>query len=295
MYLTHRFGAPVFFLCVLDAAVCLPSALFPSRGINGVTPINGPSSMHSWKQKIKEVTAVIDGNGARIMIRSPSGGWFFPRRWIPFKRRTSLARSHGLCGLQQFSLARYFTSQKHHDELYKYMKDKLNIEENLHDDLLTSLRMVYGNNIQLENLTALSKEDLHALAASVPEKKQNPKQRPSRMIHIVVPHQNTSFDLQWKFGESLLDLAKRHDALGVHVEGACGGQMACSTCHVYLDKETLHHVPEKNEIEWDMLETAYEPNASSRLGCQIRLDSELMALNSITVTIPAGINNAWED
>ena len=72
--------------------------------------------------------------------------------------------------------------------------------------------------------------------------------------------------------------------------------MACSTCHVYLDKETLQHVPEMDEIEWDLLEMAFEPNASSRLGCQIRLDPELLALDGVvTVTIPAGINNVWDE
>ena len=210
----------------------------------------------------------------------------FCRRELPLPRSRVALLQH----------PRPFTSQQDQVELYKYMKEKLDIEENLHEDILTALRMVYGNDVQLETLASLSKEDLQALAASVPKKKKVPKQRPSRMVHIAVPHQNTSFDLQWRLGESLLELSKRHEALGVHVEGTCGGQMACSTCHVYLDKETLQHVPEMDEIEWDLLEMAFEPNASSRLGCQIRLDPELLALDGVvTVTIPAGINNVWDE
>mmetsp|Transcript_11235 Transcript_11235/g.21428 ORF Transcript_11235/g.21428 Transcript_11235/m.21428 type:complete len:258 (-) Transcript_11235:622-1395(-) len=257
-------------------------------------------------------------------MRSLLGGWLSSRKWSTFKtkvdilcrREFSRPRNDGALLLYHH---RRFTSQQHQDELYKYMKENLDIEESLHFDILTALQMVYGNDVQVETLASLSKEDLQALAVSVPNKKQTPKQRPSRMVHIEVPHQNISFDLQWRLGESLLDLAKRDDAMGVHIEGTCGGQMACryeyvamlflffssphaslffsidSTCHVYLDKETLQHVPDINEIEWDLLEMAFEPNASSRLGCQIRLDPELMALKSITVTIPAGINNVWDD
>eukprot|EP00971_Amphidinium_carterae_P137370 2722124-Amphidinium_carterae.1 len=38
----------------------------------------------------------------------------------------------------------------------------------------------------------------------------------------------TSWEVQAKDGESLLEVAHNHD---IEIEGACGGECACSTCH----------------------------------------------------------------
>ena len=37
-------------------------------------------------------------------------------------------------------------------------------------------------------------------------------------------------------GDSILDIAMDHD---IDIEGACGGEIACSTCHVILDQDTF--------------------------------------------------------
>jgi ferredoxin-2, mitochondrial len=39
--------------------------------------------------------------------------------------------------------------------------------------------------------------------------------------------------------------------------GACGGVMACSTCHVILPKEFYDRLPEKCMEEEDMLDLAW--------------------------------------
>jgi len=38
--------------------------------------------------------------------------------------------------------------------------------------------------------------------------------------------------------------------------GACGGTLACSTCHLYIDQESFDKLPEIDEEEEDMLDLA---------------------------------------
>ncbi len=57
-----------------------------------------------------------------------------------------------------------------------------------------------------------------------------------------------------KIGKSLLDISIEYN---VDIEGACGGEMACSTCHVILSKKLFKHLPLKKEEEEDMLDLAW--------------------------------------
>lgn len=40
--------------------------------------------------------------------------------------------------------------------------------------------------------------------------------------------------------------------------GACGGELACSTCHLIFDEEIYDTLPEKDDEEDDMLDLAFE-------------------------------------
>ena len=82
-------------------------------------------------------------------------------------------------------------------------------------------------------------------------------------------------------GDSLLRVAQ---AAGMPLEGTCEGQMACSTCHVVVDKDWFDRLPEASEEEEDMLDLAAGVRRTSRLSCQIVLDEEM---DGLTVTIPA--------
>ena len=81
-------------------------------------------------------------------------------------------------------------------------------------------------------------------------------------------------------GSTLLEASRR---LGVAIEGACGGSMACATCHVVVDSAFNHRLPEPSAEEEDMLDLAAEVQANSRLGCQIRLTE---ALDGLVVSVP---------
>ncbi len=86
-------------------------------------------------------------------------------------------------------------------------------------------------------------------------------------------------------GDNLLDVAQ---AAGQPLEGTCEGQMACSTCHVILDKTDFARLPRASEDEEDMLDLAAATTRHSRLACQITLTDPL---GEITVHIPAESRN----
>lgn len=88
-----------------------------------------------------------------------------------------------------------------------------------------------------------------------------------------------------KEGDSLLTVAQVHDQ---PLEGTCEGQMACSTCHVIVDKDDFEKLPEASDMEEDMLDLAAGVKRTSRLACQITLTPEL---NGLTVHIPSESHN----
>ena len=71
-------------------------------------------------------------------------------------------------------------------------------------------------------------------------------------------------------GTSILEAAR---SCGAHVGSACGGVCACSTCHVYV-KAGFDELSEVQENEEDIIEKAFDVKATSRLGCQARLQAD---------------------
>ena len=92
-------------------------------------------------------------------------------------------------------------------------------------------------------------------------------------------------DVDAVLGQSLLEIAQ---AAGQPLEGTCEGQMACSTCHVIIDKDWFDKLPRSVEDEEDMLDLASGARRTSRLSCQIILTTEL---DGLVVHIPAESRN----
>lgn len=90
-------------------------------------------------------------------------------------------------------------------------------------------------------------------------------------------------------GLSVLEIAHRN---GIDLEGACEGSLACSTCHVIVDKAWYDKLQEASEDEEDMLDLAFGLTHTSRLGCQIRITPEL---DGLTVRLPAATRNMMVD
>jgi len=90
-------------------------------------------------------------------------------------------------------------------------------------------------------------------------------------------------------GLSVLEIAHRND---VPLEGACEGSLACSTCHIVVDKDDYERLPEASEDEEDMLDLAFGLTHTSRLGCQITITDEL---DGLTVALPTATRNMMVD
>ncbi len=91
---------------------------------------------------------------------------------------------------------------------------------------------------------------------------------------------------------SVMQVAVEHKVKGI--EGACGGSMACATCHVYIHPDWTERVTaednEQSEEEEDMLDMAFDVRDTSRLGCQVKLND---ALDGLVVALP-GAQTDWE-
>lgn len=93
------------------------------------------------------------------------------------------------------------------------------------------------------------------------------------------------FEAVAEAGQSVLDVAHDND---IDMEGACESCMACSTCHVIVDKAFFDLLPPPSEEEDDMLDLAYGLTLTSRLGCQITVTE---ALDGIILRLPRDTRN----
>lgn len=82
-------------------------------------------------------------------------------------------------------------------------------------------------------------------------------------------------EVEASLGDSLLDVAHANN---IDIEGACEGNMSCSTCHVIVEPAQYALLPDPSEEEEDMLDLAYGLKPTSRLGCQILVTEELDGL-----------------
>ena len=82
-------------------------------------------------------------------------------------------------------------------------------------------------------------------------------------------------------GTSLMRAATDNGVAGI--DGDCGGNCACATCHVYVAPEWTQRVGTRTPMETDMLNLVAELRDSSRLGCQIVLDD---SLDGLVVSLP---------
>ncbi len=125
-------------------------------------------------------------------------------------------------------------------------------------------------------MTSLSgnSSTLVELVESVGEVSRMPKVRFLPMdIEVEVPE-----------GTAVLDAALNNN---IQIDHNCGGNCACSTCHIIIEKgfETLNPV---SEDEMDMLDEAEGLTDHSRLACQCKIKSDMI------VKIPPK-ESSWEN
>lgn len=87
-------------------------------------------------------------------------------------------------------------------------------------------------------------------------------------------------------GLSILDAAEE---CGARVGHACGGNLACSTCHVYVE-QGIDSLDEVSDKENDIMDKAFDVRQESRLGCQAQVGDE-----DLVVEISEESLRAWLD
>lgn len=88
-------------------------------------------------------------------------------------------------------------------------------------------------------------------------------------------------EIEAPLGVTLMEAATQNGVQGIVAR--CGGACACGTCHVYVEREWLPKLPEREEMEEGMLEDAWEPRDNSRLSCQIHVSADL---DGLVVRVP---------
>ncbi|MDA0781999.1 MAG: ferredoxin family 2Fe-2S iron-sulfur cluster binding protein [Rickettsiales bacterium] len=90
-------------------------------------------------------------------------------------------------------------------------------------------------------------------------------------------------------GLSVMEIAHKND---IPLEGACEGSLACSTCHVIVDEQYFDMLDQPSEDEEDMLDLAFGLEATSRLGCQIKMCE---GFDGLRVKLPEATRNISVD
>jgi len=86
-------------------------------------------------------------------------------------------------------------------------------------------------------------------------------------INIIFKHLGKLFTVKAREGQTLLQVVHENS---IPLEGACEGNLACSTCHVVCDK-SIFRENEISDKENDLLDLAYGLRPTSRLGCQVKV------------------------
>ncbi len=141
---------------------------------------------------------------------------------------------------------------------------------------------------------------------------------------IIIHSMDRAFAIEAAEGTTLTDVAKfggtsgdNQNVLGEYLECACSGIMACSTCHVVIhpdwydadlpppnnsasgstsiiassSEKIKNKIGPPSEAEMDMIDLAYEPQSTSRLGCQVVLTADL---DGLVILLPRGSNNMMD-
>ena len=74
---------------------------------------------------------------------------------------------------------------------------------------------------------------------------------------------------------TLLEVSKKNN---IDLEGACGGEMLCSTCHVYILSNHIKKLKKQTKEEKEILALANNLKRNSRLACQIKITKKLKGL-----------------
>ncbi|GAB6028748.1 Ferredoxin [Chamberlinius hualienensis] len=122
------------------------------------------------------------------------------------------------------------------------------------------------------------------------EYEREPAKSEDDVVNVVyVDRDGDRFEIKGKIKDNVCALGQVKD---ISIEGACGGHLACVTCHVYIDEEYYDKLPTLLEAEEDMLTTATFLKENSRLSCQLELNKDMEGMK---ITLPSATKNFYVD
>jgi len=96
------------------------------------------------------------------------------------------------------------------------------------------------------------------------------------MIKInFLDNNNNLKEIKANNGSSLLEVSKENN---INLEGSCGGEMLCSTCHVYILSNHIDKLKKQTDEEKEILALTKNLKKNSRLACQIKITNKLKGL-----------------
>lgn len=87
-----------------------------------------------------------------------------------------------------------------------------------------------------------------------------------------ISHDGEKHEAPLEDDQSLMQVAV--DNLVPGVDGDCGGEAACGTCHVFVDDQWVDTVGRSGPVEEEMLAMNPEREPTSRLSCQMTVKEE---------------------
>jgi len=96
-----------------------------------------------------------------------------------------------------------------------------------------------------------------------------------------IQHDGTETIVEAENGTSIMNAAVDNGVSGI--DGDCGGECSCATCHVMLDDAWMEQVGQPSEQEESMLDLNPDREKNSRLACQIAASDEI---DGIVIKLP---------
>ncbi len=96
-----------------------------------------------------------------------------------------------------------------------------------------------------------------------------------------ISHDGEKYEAPLEEGLSLMRVATNNAVPGI--DGDCGGEAACGTCHVIVDPQWSDRVGLSGAVEEEMLAMNPERQPTSRLSCQMQVSE---AWDGLIVHLP---------
>jgi len=110
-------------------------------------------------------------------------------------------------------------------------------------------------------------------------------------INPIGPKSTGPLTVECRKGLSILDAAEE---CGARVGHACGGNLACSTCHVYVEAGLLS-LGEVSDKENDIMDKAFDVRPESRLGCQAKIADQDLVIEITQESLQAWLDENPEE